>query len=219
MKQDITPAARAVSDILERLGSKQAEHENVRALIGQAEQEKLKAEDGHKASLRKLEANEAASVLDGTAKDQALRKAVMKHAEEIMVLNARIAGLEDRDQQIKIEIVGLSSDLALTEQRWINEETLKAQAAYAEAVKQFVAASAIPLGAMLALGSRGSLQIMNGVMLPDPENPLRNAFPQSRNFKSHPEIVRAVEVFAEIRESVKAAVSRAKSATGSTERK
>lgn len=223
MKQDtVTPAARAlpegVWEALKRLELAQGKHEHIRALIGQAETEKADSEKAHKLACGQFEANEAGAILDGTAKDSALRKAVMKHSEAIMVLNARIDGLEGRDQVIKTEMDGLSRDLALAEERWIQSETIKAREAYSAAVGQFVEATAVPLATGLALDDRSLVMTMKAITVPDPANARRNGFPTARTFRSSPAMTAVFEAFSSLRGTVKTAISRARAAAESKAR-
>jgi hypothetical protein len=125
----------------------------IRYLIEDAKETRRAAERDYQTAFGALSDAEASALLDNTGSPaQALRKAVDRHQQSILVLNARIAGLEARERAALADVDRGMRGLGSALDEWTGGVIAQAKQEYEAAMDQFVKSALGPIAVGNALG-------------------------------------------------------------------
>jgi|SRR6185437_2266909 len=182
----------------------------IRGLIQQARAAKDQAERDQQAAFQSLAAEEAAIILDGATANPALKKAALKHNENILGHDARIAGLTSRAEGARADVDAAMRGLSEALQDWNRVAVTAAQERFWAAVGQFVDAAAEPIAEGIGLADSRLSRLASIISIPDAEDAGRNAFQPIRGWKGSPRMMATVRRFGGVRQTVANAISDAR---------
>jgi len=193
-------------DVLEgprtALRDAQARYARIAGLIEQEQAARDAAAAQYATTFEELATAEAASVMDGSQASPAIRKAVMKHSETLLVFDARLSGLRARLTAAQAEVEEGMRALSGAAQAWREAEIDAARNAFWIAAEVFVRAAARPIAIGLGLGDPRLSRLAATVSIPDSEDGGRNSWQAVRSWKDSPQMMAVVRQYGGVKQVV-----------------
>ncbi len=196
----------AIAAALARLDESTKAVSNIKSLSESARAERQKTKREHDEAFGALGEAEAAALLDGaSAASQSLRKAVEKHAQNLLALDARIAGLASRERSAAAEIERAIIELSGRLDEWIATERDKAREEFQAALDRFIQDVARPISTGIALGDARMATIARNTTIPNCRDE-RNGFDAIRYYHGNQAMAETLAVYSDVRRTVRSAV-------------
>jgi hypothetical protein len=200
---------------IDQLAAAVDKHTQIESLIGKAQAERGLVDGNYREVFRQLAESEAAVVMDGGSHDPAFRKRVASKQEAVLVADARISGLQAREQLARAEIDTCMRAVGLAEESWRRREVDAACDSVQKAIQTFLAAIETPLGVGIALGDHRLMSFSKCAELPvyfDVEGRNRNPLQVLRRWNESAAMRAGVLSYSAIHQEAAAAITAARQA-------
>jgi hypothetical protein len=202
-------------EAIDNLAAAVAKHSQVGDLIRKAQTDRGLVDGVYREVFRQLAESEAAVVMDGGSHDPAIRKKVAEKQQAVLTCDARISGLQGREQSARAEVDACMRAVGLAEEAWRKQEVAAACAAVGRAIEDFRAAVEGPIGIGIALGDHRLSSFSKAAELPvyfDDKGRNRNPLQPLRRWNENDSMRRSVLSHGAIHQEATAAITAAREA-------
>jgi hypothetical protein len=215
-EQKETPAVPVeLRTAIDQLAAAVNKHSQIKALISKALTDRGLVDGVYRDAFKQLAESEAAVVMDGGAHDPAIRKKVSEKQQAVLICDARIAGLQGREQSARAAVDACMRALSLAEEEWRKREVEAACDAVRKAIETFLAAVEGPVGIGIALGDHRLSSFSKAAELPvyfDEEGHNRNPLQKLRRWSENANMRSATLAYSAVHQLAVGAMSAARQA-------
>jgi hypothetical protein len=151
-QKETTVVPSELREAIDALAAAVDKHSQIKALISKALTDRGLVDGVYREVFKQLAESEAAVVMDGGSHDPAIRKKVSEKQQAVLICDARISGLQGREQSARLEVDVCMRAVGMAEESWRKLEVEAACDAVRKAIETFLAAIETPIGVGIALG-------------------------------------------------------------------
>jgi hypothetical protein len=212
-QKETTVVPSELREAIDALAAAVDKHSQIKALISKALTDRGLVDGVYREVFKQLAESEAAVVMDGGSHDPAIRKKVSEKQQAVLICDARISGLQGREQSARLEVDACMRAVGMAEESWRKLEVEAACDAVRKAIETFLAAIETPIGVGIALGDHRLSSFSKCAELPvyfnvDGKNPLRSL----RRWSQNPAMAAGVLDYSAIHQEATAAITAARQA-------
>jgi hypothetical protein len=199
-----------IQDAIGRLDAAEANLVRIRAMIEQADRDRVEADRDYNAAFATLAEAEANAALDGAVPDDRLRRKAEQHQRALLTHDARLVGLHTRERSAAAEVDAAMSAVSDALDTWSAVRTEEARKAFQDATERFINDVTGPCAVGIALADPRLTFAAKSSQVPALDAAGRNACWQIRAWRENPAMMTVVQECAAIQRGAKTAIAEAR---------